>query len=359
MSYRRPKARFRAKENVKRDKGKSSLLSPSTLFSRISDGIKPINSYTGTDVSSWQQSSRRTLKELLKYDEPKCAEQIESIWRAKDKVAEYEKIWLERPYQAIPAYFCLPYSQKVRDKWLICLQGHTTGMHISIGVNQGDESKWIDATGSRDFALWGLSNNLSVMCLEVMSLGERQEDELSFTHDHPCQDAALHSLVLGRTLLGERLVDIAAAAKFLRNKFGHGISIGVLGNSLGGTLALYAAALLDDVNFAILSSCICSYKESLLRRSGRHCIDLYIPSLMKHFECGDVLGLAAPKPLVISHGVNDGLFPLKGFSEAFCSGRAVYRKIDAEHRYRLALGYGGHRFYANESYTEFRKLDIS
>ena len=44
----------------------------------------------------------------------------------------------------MPAYVCLPKNAQPPYTFMICLQGHTTGMHVSIGVEREDETQAFD-----------------------------------------------------------------------------------------------------------------------------------------------------------------------------------------------------------------------
>ena len=100
--------------------------------------------------------------------------------------------------------------------------------------------------------------------------------------------------------MGERLSDVKLGIKFIHDCCDEDIEdkvIGIMGNSLGGTVAIYANSLIDGVDFAIAGSCVSSIDESIM--DIYHCADLYIPQLRKFFEFGEIAGLAAPKPLIV------------------------------------------------------------
>ena len=63
-----------------------------------------------------------------------------------------------------------------------------------------------------------------------------------------------------------------------------------------------------------------------------------------------VMGLFAPKPVVIVAGRADPIFPLAGTQRAFADLQAIYRACGAEDRCYLVVGEGGHRFYAADAW---------
>ena len=77
-----------------------------------------------------------------------------------------------------------------------------------------------------------------------------------------------------------------------------------------------------------------------------HCADNYVPGLLKYAEMSDVMGLFAPKPVVIVAGKEDEIFPIGPTRRAFSSLRKIYRVCGADDHCHLVVGSGGHRFYA-------------
>lgn len=325
----------------------NKLYSPSLIHKRVANDLKPSFSFVGSNPYVWQQEGREKLKELLAWDTlsaqkpDKIDERL--IWEAEDELGLYKKISLPCEYEyRMPAYVGIPHSG-FSGKWLICLQGHTTGMHNSMGVCYENESlSWIPH-GDRDFSIWCMENGYGSLCIEHRSLGERSEHDQKSTSIHSCHDAAMKALVLGRTLLGERLFDLGTAIRYLEKRYDKYATIGVVGHSLGGTLAIYAAALYEEISFCIASGCFSSFDLSILSR--HHCADLYVPGVRKYFEFGDIAGLAAPKPLLFVQSVNDRLFPLAGLRSEYDKAKTIYKKFGASECICLEVGQNGHRFY--------------
>jgi dienelactone hydrolase len=252
----------------------------------------------------------------------------------------------------VPAYLCLPHQRPsgARLPLMVCLQGHSTGMHNSVGLDQATESIVVPVEGDRDFALGCLERGVAALCIEQRSLGERAEtkQQRKFFHNG-CHDAAMRALMLGRTLLGERVFDVSRALAYLATRPEiDPTRIGVMGNSGGGTVALYAAAVLPKLAFVMPSCCLCTYRESIL--SIYHCTDNYVPGLAVDLELADVAALIAPRPLVAVAGTNDEIFPLAGVRRCFDSVKTVYDCLGAGERLRLVVGSEGHRFYASPAW---------
>ncbi|OGV49565.1 MAG: hypothetical protein A2017_16410, partial [Lentisphaerae bacterium GWF2_44_16] len=258
-------------------------------------------------------------------------------------------VYASEPFSDVPAYICLPGNVKPPYSVAICLQGHSTGMHNSIGVDRDDEKKKIQVEGDRDFAIGCMKRGIAALCIEQRSFGLRRELKQKKISPHGCHDAVMHSLELGRTLLGERVYDVDRGIDYLSGRKDIDMkSICVMGNSGGGTVSVYAAALLPRISFAMPSCSFCTFRDSIM--SIYHCSDNYVPGIMKYAEMADVMGLFAPKPLVIVCGKDDEIFPVNAVKKAFGDLKRIYKAAGAEKNCHLVIGEGGHRFYADDSW---------
>ena len=331
--------------------------SPSILHKRLISEQKYPLAYKGGDVKEWQNTFRPKLKELLG-DMPgkKCPLNVCSLWKRKHGLGSIEKIvFTSEPFCDVPAYICLPKDVAPPYTVFICLQGHSTGMHNSIGVDFETNAKTIQVAGDRDFGLTCMKNGIAALCIEQRSFGERREKVQRMVSGHMCHDAACHALQLGRTLIGERIWDVERGLDYLSERSDIDMSrIGIMGNSGGGTISMYASAVLDRIAYAMPSCSFCSFRDSIM--NIYHCIDNYIPGLMKYADAADIMGLHAPKPVVIVAGKDDDIFPLDGVKKAFSDLRKIYRAAGAENNCHLIIGNGGHRFYADDAWPVMLEL---
>jgi len=317
----------------------------------------PSHSYPGGSVPQWQGRLRRKLAPLLgAWPEERVPLRVRTVWRRDHPLGTIEKIvFRSEPGADVPAFLCLPKGAAAPHRVMICLQGHTTGMHLSIGVERDDNHLSLPVEGDRDFGLSCLKNGFAALCLEQRSFGERREQKQEKNAPHGCHDAAMRSLMLGRTLLGERVFDVDRAIDYLTTRSDVDLSrIGVMGNSGGGTVSIYAAALLPRLAFAMPSCSFCTFRDSIM--SIYHCADNYVPGLYPVAEMADILGLFAPKPVVIVAGRDDKIFPLRGTRHAFRNLQTIYSASGAPDRCQLVVGKGGHRFYADDAWPVLHKL---
>ncbi|MGW0231542.1 alpha/beta hydrolase family protein [Actinopolymorpha singaporensis] len=335
---------------VTEERGELSL-SPSQNHRYLVQHTTPALRFPGGDVAAWQERLRPKLRELLGMPEPtQLPLRVRTLWRSELELGTVEKVaFAAEPHSDVLAYFCVPRDRPAPYPTVICLQGHSTGMHVSIARERDDENVPFAVDGDRDFALGALRHGFAALCIEQRSFGYRREQAQAATSPHGCHDAAMQALVLGRTLVGERAFDVDRGIDYLTERGDVDLSrLGVMGNSGGGTATIYAAALLDRVRFAMPSCAFCTYADSVM--NIYHCADNYVPGLLRWAEAADVLGLFAPKPVVVVAGRDDPIFPLAGVRRAFDDLRTIYAASGADRRCRLVIGDGGHRFYEEQAW---------
>lgn len=341
--------------------GSTYHFSPTENHRHIMDGLVQELSYRGGDVSAWQKKLRGNVRRLLG-DVPakRVPLNVRSQWTMAHRYGSIEKIaFTSEPYADVPAYVCLPKNAAPPYTWMICLQGHSTGMHNSIGVDRDTESKRIHVAGDRDFALGCMKRGIAALVIEQRAFGLRREQKQKMVSTYGCHDATMHALMLGRTLMGERVYDVDRGIDYLYTRDDVDRKrIGVMGDSGGGTISTFSAALLPRLSFAMPICYFCTFRDSVM--SVFHCADNYVPGLLKVAEMWDVMGLFAPKPVVIVAGKTDAIFPLAAVRKSFRNLKRIYQAAGAEDRCRLVVGPAGHRFYAKLAWPHMLKeLELS
>jgi cephalosporin-C deacetylase-like acetyl esterase len=246
----------------------------------------------------------------------------------------------------IPCHLLLPNGVE-KPPVMICLQGHSTGMHISLGRPKYPSDIASIAGGDRDFCIRAVKEGFAAVAMEQRSFGL-----CGGTEKGPqCLESAMTSLLMGRTILGERVWDIMRLIDVLESHFADKVDIHTIccmGNSGGGTATAYAAALEDRIKLAMPSCAMCTYRDSIA--AMKHCSCNYVPHIGEYFDMGDLLAMAYPKYYVQVNGDQDPIFPLAGAEEVFENGRRAYADMGCEDRCAHIIGEGGHRFYADLSW---------
>ena len=338
--------------------GRRFSFSPSLHHQAIADrGEMRAMRFPGGEVAGWQRRLRGKLAAMLGgIPEDRVPLRVRRIWCRPHPLGTIEKIVFASEFRCdVPAYVCLPGRVSGPRPFMICLQGHRGRMHHSIATGADEKSWGIPVHDDLDFGIGCMKRGIAAMCVEQRSFGERSEREMETPSGDCCQDAAMHALFLGRTLLGERVFDVDRAIDYLVARGdADPRRIGVTGNSTGGMIALFAAALLPRIRFAMPSSCFSSFRDSVLAMG--HCSCNYVPGLLKAADMADIAGLIAPKPLVIVHGRGDHLFPIRSTRRAFREVLATYEAANAAGKCALVVGPGGHRFYADLGWPVLLRL---
>lgn len=301
--------------------------------------------------------TRRDLTDKLGITEKLTADRCElnpvSIWKRETEYGTIEKIALSMEEDFVNhIYLCLPYSARPPYRSFICLQGHSTGMHTSIGVTWQDETVPLAIEGDRDFAIGCMKRGIAAVCLEQRAMGENSTDP---DHRPGCLQPAVVAILKGKTLLGDRVYDVDRVIDYLYERGDFDTArIGVMGNSGGGTTSMYAGAVLPRLTHVMPSCAFCTYEASIV--SIHHCICNYIPDLLNLGENADILALVAPRPLVIVSGREDDIFPIAGAQYEFARLHAYYQQSGAGENCRHVIGEGGHRFYADAAWDAMLPL---
>lgn len=232
----------------------------------------------------------------------------------------------------------------------VCLQGHGTGMHISVGEPKfpGDE----ESIGSgRGIALQVVERGFAALCVEQRCFGER-----GGTPEPNCRHAGLTAIILGRTLIGERVFDVSRSLDVALARFDRldASRIACTGNSGGGTATFYSACMDERIALAVPSCSVCTFAGSI--GAMRHCECNYIPRIAEFFDMGDLAGLIAPRPLAVVAGALDRIFPIDATEKNFGLIKDCYRAAGAPENCRLAVGAGGHAYYPDEAWEAIGKL---
>lgn len=337
----------------------TNRFAPETCHDHLLASIRPALSYSDhDDFGAWREAVRARLRELVGPAPPLAPVNV-----AREPSIEsdgYREIRFQFTSEAgadVPCHLLVPGAGTAPFPIVICLQGHTSGMHISLGRPKSEADERMVADGDRDFALQAVRQGYAALVMEQRCFGERRDQRHDGARHYPngCQHASMVSLLLGRTMIGERVWDVSRAIDALAEFSELDLSrIGCMGNSGGGTITYFAACLEPRISVAMPSCYVCSFLHSIARID--HCPDNYIPGFLRWFEVADIACLIAPRPLVIVAGQTDPIFPIEGVREAYASIEQIYRAAGAPDRCRLVVGTGGHRFYADHSWPAFREL---
>lgn len=315
------------------------------------------------DINEWKTRAKAKLAELLGLSEIEkyaCPVEVEIEYDryAEDLDArEISFVFKSEENVVIPCILSIPESAKGKKlPLMICIQGHSRGIHMGLGrsIFPGDKQD-IDAKWDRDYAKIALSEGLAVLSLEQRGMG--------LNGGHPstgnprCTEVAKRAMMLGRTLIGERVWDIGRAIDALENNFSDLVDLDkilLMGNSGGGTATVYTAIFEDRIKIAIPSCAVCDWEDSIAIMS--HCACNHVPYIAKYFDMGDLVAMTAPKREVIVSGAEDNGFLIDGAINSVAVGRRVYEAMGGCDKLIHVIAPGPHRFFAKESYPHIHRM---
>jgi dienelactone hydrolase len=114
-----------------------------------------------------------------------------------------------------------------------------------------------------------------------------------------------YRLVRGELLMTTVLGDAAAALSVLiAHPLVDAARVGVIGHSYGGNTTLFHAALDERVRFAAASGAACTYRRRMADRTQIELAQI-VPGIVDLADIDDVVGLIAPRPLLLVSATAD------------------------------------------------------
>lgn len=174
----------------------------------------------------------------------------------------------------------------------------------------------------------------AVVIPDLRGFEERQRPRADGTGE---QLDAFHLLTLGTTLQARHVEDVALCVTWLVDQGSDGV--GIVGHSLGGQVAFFAAACDERIRAAVIS-CGLATIESFDQAGVLHNPAWYVPDLVLVGDCPAVAAVTVGQSFWVSAGDDDPLFPPAGVRAAvagFPEGSAVLRTFTGGHSFPSGL----------------------
>ncbi len=303
------------------------------------------------ELVSWQNAFRARLIEALGIarlrERGDCA-----LAPHREEVVELEEcvreLWTieSEPGFRIPFYLMRPHSQEGPLPLILAPHGHGSGHLPYVGLCESEEDRRKAVEGQRDIGFQAVRNGY-IAIVPVLRAYHRMALQ-SWGKESPgrntCTSQQMLALLFGRTLIGERCHDLSRLVDYaLAREDICGDRVAITGNSGGGTMSLFAAAVDRRIGVAIPSCYFCTFEASI--GSMHHCACNFVPGIMRLGEMYDIAGLIAPRPLLVVSGEKDPIFPVEAVRFAFEEVKRIYSIAGADERCRLYVGSEGHRYY--------------
>lgn len=311
--------------------------------------------FSAEDVQSWEawrDETRSKIKELNGYNtmiKAPLEPQITSEEDCGDHIRQHVIIQTE-PGVQMTLFVLIPKKAQAAYPAMLALHGHSSGGKYSVaGISEIPEiAKAIDEY-NYSYGLELVREGYITFCPDARGFGERAESFGKVTiMSKSCSVLNNMAIPLGQTVNGmwtwdlHRLVDyVETRSDCLPGK------IGCLGLSGGGLQTLFATALDDRIQFAVISGYMYGYKESLLDLPNNcHCN--YVPHLYENVDMGDIAALIAPRPLFIETGSDDPLNGASGVANVnsqVAIAKKAYDLLDTTDNLAHFVYEGGHRWF--------------
>ena len=263
------------------------------------------------------------------------------------------------PGVVIPFYLLIPKDANPAQPLplLICPHGHDKlGLHSYAGAFKDEKHSRKVLENQGDIGAQAAQRGYVVIAPATRGLAEAVlvPAPTGRHGNRPCRAQLIHCLLAGRTPIGERVWDMQRLLDWPEK---HPLidpkRIAMTGNSGGGVLTAYTAAIDTRIRVAIPS---CSF-TSVMSAEGFifHCDCCLVPKLRDWGDWKELGGLVAPRHLLIVHGVNDSLHHPPTVEKLAVSIGKIFQAAGVPDHSALKWGNSGHRFYPKKMWPFIEK----
>ena len=181
----------------------------------------------------------------------------------------------------------------------------------------------------------------TVLTMEYMGFGHMKFDGENCPSDNQCTTNHLLLSLGGLSLLGVRVYQTQKVIDFAKNILNFK-RLAICGVSGGGMVTTMTSALSDDADITG-AGILCytnTFKKSIMDMP--HCICNFIPGMLTVGEEPDIIALSAPRPLLLSAGRDDEIFPIKAAEDAAKYVSEVYGRLGISDKVTLEVFDGEH-----------------
>jgi hypothetical protein len=195
----------------------------------------------------------------------------------------------------------------------------------------------------------------AVAAPEISCFGERQTDfaylNTAMGQEVPstCAHTAMLAFHLGGSVAGLRVHDGKRLVDYLATRDDIDVShLGAMGISGGGMHTFFSTCLDERIKACVVSGYYCAFRESIF--AMHHCPCNFVPGLYQFGEIYDLVGLIAPRPLLIEAGNYDPIFPFKAVKKTVVKTQPVYDVFGAPEHLETDYFEGRHRISGKRAY---------
>ena len=212
--------------------------------------------------------------------------------------------------------------------------------------------------GSRRMRLADLPGNIRSNLVEA---NPEAEDEIqryntfASGHEHLVAKSLFSA---GMTWPGVFVYDDQRAVDYLASRADvDATRIGCCGLSGGGLRTVMLTGADERIRCSCCVGMMTTWRDYLLNKSHTHTWMCYVPGLPRDLDYPEILGLAAPNPVLVLNNRQDALFTMPEMERADRILTDVYKKAGAPDRYKGSFHDGPHKFDAAMQKEAFAWFD--
>lgn len=326
---------------------------------------EPAFRYTAdTDWKSWRKGLKAAFAERIGLSpecghipdsrkEPVLLERVQCEGYVRERVE-----WTTNDGLRMPVYVLIPDGGGTGLPAVVALHGHGYGSREIVGLEPDGTDRQGDPGLHKDFAVALAKKGFVVAAPELLGFGDRRlaEDMAAGAKQSSCFRISAHLMMLGQSIAGVRVMETMQVVSYLMSRPEvHPQKIGCMGISGGGLIAAFTAALDERIAAAVVSGYANTFEDSILDRG--HCLDNYIPGILLDAEMPELIGLIAPRGLLIESGETDQVFPRDGAERAYAQLTRIFEAAGASGSLDADYFSGGHEISGTKAYDWLKRLN--
>jgi dienelactone hydrolase len=309
------------------------------------------------EAQAWQPQTRQALSQVVGFQStplvPPEPELIEELDKG-DYVRQKTLIRVSTNAR-MPVYILLPKDQPAPYPTVVAFHGHGYGVKDIVGLWEDGAERSTPDGYHKDFAVALCRRGFAVAAPEISCFGERQTDfsylnaTLGQGVPTTCTHTAMLAFHLGGSVIGLRAFEGQRLIDYLETREDLDAGrLGAMGISGGGLHTFFSTCLDPRIRACVVSGYYSTFKDSVLAMS--HCACNFVPGLAAFGEMYDLVGLIAPRPMLVEAGTRDPIFPIDAVRRSVARGRQVYGVWEAADQFETDYFEGRHQISGRRAY---------
>ncbi|MBK1858601.1 alpha/beta hydrolase family protein [Cerasicoccus arenae] len=315
-----------------------------------------------TSAKKWTNQTRQALSRQIGLNLIPSADPNASLVEEVDKGDYIRQKLLIRtgPNCLMLVYLLLPKKNVRPLPVVMAFHGHGYGVKDIVGLWEDGKERNTPDGYHKDFAVDLCRAGFAVAAPEISCFGERETD-FSYLNEIPgqpvpstCMHSALLAFHMGLSVIGMRVHDGMRLVDYLETRKDLDVSrLGAMGISGGGMHTFFSACLDTRIKASVVSGYYSTFRDSIFAMA--HCPCNVVPGLAKFGEMYDLVGLIAPRPMLIEAGSYDPIFPIRSVRASVARARSVYDVFNAKDQILTDYFEGRHQISGRKAYAFLKR----